>query len=109
MAIAEIPPTELRPESSPAATAEVPALLIQLQDDLARSRLREAFWISVVIHLVLVIAVVAAPKYLPVRRAVALHSAEDLLRDRELTFVELPKDNQKVTTRPETDRMSDKD
>ncbi|HEY1264588.1 MAG TPA: hypothetical protein VGF06_13765, partial [Terriglobales bacterium] len=27
-----------------------PALLIQLQDDLARSRRREAFWISVVFH-----------------------------------------------------------
>src|SRR5215469_8187276 len=36
--------------------ARVPHLLIQLQDDLARSRRREAVWISVIAHLVLFIA-----------------------------------------------------
>ncbi len=35
--------------------AHVPHLLIQLQDDLARSRKREAVWISVIVHLVLFI------------------------------------------------------
>ena len=34
---------------------QVPVLLIQLQDDLSRSRLREAFWISVVAHLLILI------------------------------------------------------
>ena len=37
---------------------DVPALLIQLQDDLSRSRQREAFWISVVVHLAIVILAV---------------------------------------------------
>jgi TonB family protein len=107
MALTEIPPapsSEVQP-----GLHDAPVLLIQLQDDLARSRLREAFWISVVFHLVLVIGVVAGPKYLPVHRQVALRSAEDLLRDRELTFVDLPKDNQKVTIKPNTNKMSDKD
>ena len=37
--------------------ARVPHLLIQLQDDLARSRRREAAWISIIVHLVLMILI----------------------------------------------------
>jgi TonB family protein len=87
----------------------VPALVIQLQDDLSRSRLREAFWISVVAHLLLIITIVAAPKYLPMHRLVAVKSAADLLRDREATFIELPPDEQQVTARPKSKYLSDKD
>ncbi len=111
----EIPPvrpgvttTEAGAASTPGAV-EAPVLLIQLQDDLARSRRREAFWISIIVHLVLVIAIVAAPKYLPVHRLIAVRSAEDLLRQRDLTFLELPPDQQKVKVRPNTDKLSDKD
>ena len=54
MATAEIPPTELRPDLYAAVPeADVPVLLVQLQDDLMRSRVREAFWISVAVHLLL--------------------------------------------------------
>src|ERR1700680_559975 len=42
---------------------DVPSLLVQLQDDLSRSRKREAFWISVVVHLVLIILIVNAQKF----------------------------------------------
>ncbi len=87
----------------------VPVLLGQLQDDLSRSRLREAFWISVVAHLLILIAIVAGPKYWPVHRVVAVKSAEDLLRERQATFLELPPDEQKVTTRPNSKFLSDKD
>ncbi|MGI9102911.1 MAG: TonB family protein [Terriglobales bacterium] len=93
----------------PAEPVAAPVLLIQLQDDLARSRLREAFWISVVVHLLLVITFVAAPKYLPMHRLISARSAEDLLRERQATFLELPADQQKVTTRPKTNIISDKD
>ena len=88
---------------------QVPVLLIQLQDDLSRSRLREAFWISVVAHLLILIAVVLGPKYLPMHRLVAVRSAEDLLRERQATFLELPPDEQKVTARPNSKFISDKD
>jgi TonB family protein len=87
----------------------VPVLLIQLQDDLSRSRLREAFWISVVAHLLILIAVVLGPKYLPMHRLIAVRSAEDLLRERQATFLELPPDQQKVTARPNSKFISDKD
>ena len=87
----------------------VPVLLLQLQDDLSRSRLREAFWISVVAHLLVLIAIVAGPKYLPMHRLIAVRSAEDLLRERQATFLEMPPDEQKVTSRPNSKFISDKD
>ena len=87
----------------------MPVLLGQLQDDLSRSRLREAFWISVVAHLLILIAIVAGPKYWPMHRVVAVKSAADLLRERQATFLELPPDEQKVTQRPNSKFLSDKD
>src|SRR3989441_5783550 len=89
---------------------DAPALLVQLQDDLSRSRQREAFWISVVVHLTLIILVVNGPRierYLP-RRAVIAVSPNDMMRQKELTYLELPPDEQKLTKPPETDHISDK-
>ncbi|GAC1436287.1 MAG: hypothetical protein NVS1B11_20440 [Terriglobales bacterium] len=89
----------------------VPALLIQLQDDLARSRKREAFWISVVIHLVILIIIVnfeRLEKYLPKRTVIAV-SPSDLLKQKDMTYLELPPDALKITKRKETNVISDKD
>ena len=90
---------------------DVPALLIQLQDDLSRSRLREAFWLSVIVHLLLVILIVNSPKFAGMfpRRAVMVVSPSDMLRQKELTYLEEPPDQQKVTKKPDTDNISDKD
>jgi TonB family protein len=90
---------------------DAPALLIQLQDDLSRSRMREAFWISVVVHLAIVILAVNSNRFenLLHRRAVLVVSPQDLLRQKELTYLELPPDEQKVAKRPETNHISDKD
>jgi TonB family protein len=90
---------------------DVPALLIQLQDDLSRSRQREAFWISVVVHLAIVILVVNSARLegLMHRRSVILVSPQDLIKQKELTYLELPPDEQKVSKRPDTNRISDKD
>src|SRR5437016_1860945 len=85
---------------------DVPELLVQLQDD----RQREAFWISVVVHLTLIILVVNGPRierYLP-RRAVIAVSPNDMMRQKELTYLELPPDEQKLTKPLETDHISDK-
>jgi TonB family protein len=90
---------------------DAPALLVQLQDDLSRSRQREAFWISVVFHLVVVILVVNSPKfeqYLP-KRPDFVVSPNDWMRQKELTYLEMPPDAQKVPKRPDTNNISDKD
>ncbi len=115
MSITQIPPKGPLPSPSPAARPDgselyepqrwesayrkfdadnVPHLLIQLQDDLARSRKREAVWLSVIFHLLVVILVVneaKLEKYLP-RHAVIVVSPNDWTRQKELTYLELPPD-----------------
>jgi TonB family protein len=88
--------------------ARVPHLLIQLQDDLARSRRREAAWISVIVHLILLIAIFnieRLEKYLPWHSAVV---AKNLTTGKDLTYLELPSDLQKVPQKPNTNIASDK-
>ncbi|HYA23430.1 MAG TPA: TonB family protein [Terriglobales bacterium] len=89
---------------------EPPALLLQLQDDLTRARRREAFWISVVVHLVVVLLIVNSDKIakLMPRQAVVIQP-RTLPEDKDLTFLELPPDEQKLTQRPKTNIISDKD
>jgi len=96
-------------ESAYLEAYDVPALLVQLQDDLSRSRQREAFWISVVVHLTAVILVINLPKLenLWPKSAVVVVSPGDQRRQKELTYLELPPDEQKVTKRPDTDKISD--
>ena len=87
-----------------------PALLLRLQDDLDNARRREAFWISVVVHLLVVLAFVnfdKLAKFLP-RQAVIV-KPQGLPQGKDLTFLELPPDAQKVTKRPDTNIISDKD
>ncbi len=90
--------------------ARVPHLLIQLQDDLARSRRREAAWISIITHLLLFIALWNLPvieKYVGWHTAVAVPLNLD--QNKNVTFLPLPPDLQKPTRKPNTNVMSDKD
>ncbi len=94
----------------------VPALLLHLQDDLTRARRREAAWLSVIVHLLVIILFVNQPRLENFYRRVFLHqqpivrvSVQDLMKQKELTYLELPPDVQKVTKKPNTDIISDKD
>ncbi|PYX58126.1 MAG: hypothetical protein DMG73_11100 [Acidobacteria bacterium] len=88
----------------------VPHLLIQLEDDLARSRKREAAWLSVIVHLLLILLILNEAKLEKYFfRPVVVVSPNDLTRQKELTFLALPPDQQKVTKRPDTNIISDKD
>jgi TonB family protein len=90
---------------------DVPHLLIQLQDDLARSRKREALWLSVVLHMLIVVLLVNTDKLMGLlpRRALVLPATMDLEKQKEATYLELPPDEQKVTRRPDSKIISDKD
>src|SRR5216683_68861 len=91
--------------------ARVPHLLIQLQDDLARSRRREAAWISIITHLVLIILVVnieKLEKYLPWHSVIVV-SPNDATRGKDVTFLALPPDAQKLPRKSNTNIASDKD
>jgi TonB family protein len=91
---------------------EAPFHIAQLRDELARSRMREAFWISVVFHLLVIILLYTSPKWLPDFRqpVVAINSAEAMLHDREATYLEMPRDQiHPPKVRPNTNIISDKD
>ena len=89
--------------------ARVPHLLIQLQDDLTRSRRREAAWISIIVHLLLIFFLIKIEwfeKYLPWHSVVV---SKNLTNAKDVTFLELPPDLQKLQHRPNTNIASDKD
>ena len=89
--------------------ARVPHLLIQLEDDLQRSRKREAVWISIIFHLVLAITLwnfKFIQKFIPIHSVVVVPMSN---HDKDVTFLALPPDAQKVTRKPNTNIRSDKD
>ena len=90
---------------------DAPNLIVKLQDDLSRSRQREAFWISVFVHLVIVILMVNSAKFagLIPRHAVVVVDPNDWTKQKDVTYLEMPRDAQKVTKRPDTNIISDKD
>ena len=90
--------------------ARVPHLLIQLQDDLQRSRRREAAWISIIGHLLIFIALWNLPL---IEKTVGWHRTVVIpvnpLQDKNVTYLPLPPDAQKLTRKPNTNIASDKD
>ncbi len=97
-------------ESAYREITEAPTLILQLQDDLSRSRRREAFWLSVVVHLVVVLLVVNSNRLaelLP--RHTTVMNVPVTPNDKDTTFLELPPDEQKVAKHPDTKILSDKD
>ena len=89
---------------------DVPHLLIQLQDDLSRARKREALWLSVILHLLVIVLLWNSEKLmglLPHRTVnLAMTTAN---QSKDATFLELPPDAQKLTRRPDAKVISDKD
>ena len=84
-------------------------LLEELQDELTRSRMREAFWMSLFFHLALIIAILTAPQWMPEGYSIVAATPAQLMQNRDLTYLQMPADEQKVTQRPQTDKISDKD
>src|SRR5271154_4056727 len=90
---------------------DVPHLLIQLQDDLSRARKREAAWLSVILHLLVVILLWNSDRLIGLlpHRTIPLELRTDADRGKDATFLELPPDEQKATRRPDSKIISDKD
>src|SRR6266542_5273502 len=86
----------------------VPHMLAQLEDELARSRKREAFWISVILHIIFVLLIIFSPQLLPDWAQPHLLRAQDLSRGKETTFLALPQDAQRPTEKVKSDKLSDK-
>jgi TonB family protein len=83
--------------------------VLEINDERSRSRLREAGLLSIIFHLLLIMTVPVLLRYSPEKK-VRVWTAQELInRERELTYLEMPKDNQRVTERPKSDIISDKD
>src|ERR1700745_2436412 len=77
--------------------ARVPHLLIQLQDDLQRSRKREAVWMSIIAHLLVFIALWNLPLIEETMRGhPTLVLPVSPLQDKNVTYLPLPPDAQKL-------------
>ena len=87
----------------------VPVFVVEFDDERSRSRLREAAFLSIILHLVFFIVLLLSPKWLPRLHPVLLATPADMMRGRELTFLDLPHDTQKPARPPETHVLSDKD
>src|SRR5271165_4997871 len=93
---------------NPGGDILVPHILIQLEDDLERAHMREAFWISVAVHLFAVIFLAMSPKIFGYK-AIQLANPSDLMRDKQLTYLDLPPDAQTPPPKVRPDaKLSDK-
>jgi TonB family protein len=90
---------------------DVPHLLIQLQDDLSRTRKREALWLSVILHLFVIILLWNSEKLMLLlpHQTVALAIRTNTDQSKDAMFLELPPDAQKLMRRPDAKVISDKD
>src|ERR1022692_1907736 len=90
---------------------DVPHLLIQLQDDLSRTRRREALWLSVILHMMVIILLWNTEKLMGLlpHRTVNLAISTNADQSKDATFLELPPDEQKLTRRPNAKVISNKD
>jgi TonB family protein len=79
----------------------------ELRDENSRSRLREALWISIIFHLIVLFSIRQIPRWWPTHE-VTLQSQQELLKQRQLTYIEQPPDAQRVEKPPQTDKISDK-
>src|SRR6516162_7977472 len=108
------PPRDERPLEPRGATGSggeivVPHILIQLEDDLERAHRREAAVISVAVHLLAVIFLLLSPKLFPGIRGVVIANPADLLRDKQLTYIDMPPDEQTPPKEVKPDaKLSDK-
>jgi TonB family protein len=104
------PPSEysVLPRDLPQDPAELQLLIEELEDERDRGRWRESVWISVILHLLLIMAIVLQPRIFPdlfSKGNVELVSQE--MNDKDVQFLALPNDAQKVAP-PKTNILSDK-
>lgn len=86
-----------------------PRLLLELEDDRTVARWRESVFASIIAHLLVIIVVLVQPSVFNSVKA-SLGVVEDRPKPRQqLTFLEMPPDNQAVKVKPKTNVFSDKD
>ena len=100
-----------RKSRAPINEEEFHFLILELEDDNSRGRLREALWISIIVHLIVIFTIREGPKLAPAWFAKKPHlmTTQELMKQRERIFTELPPDAQRPPRHPDTNKISDKD
>jgi hypothetical protein len=88
---------------------DIPRLLVEIEDERTRFRLREALYLSVILHLVLLGVTATLPRMMPRRVAIVEVPPAQMLQDREMTYLELPPARRQEKPPPDTKFMSDQD
>jgi TonB family protein len=88
---------------------DIPRLLLEIEDERTRFRLREALYVSVILHFLLVGITAALPRMMPQPVQIVEVTPDQMLRDREMTYLELPPALRQVKPPPDTKFMSDQD
>jgi len=88
---------------------DIPRLLLEIQDERSRFRLREALYVSIILHFLLVGVTATLPRMMPQRVEIVEVTPDQMLHDRELTYLELPPALRQVKPPPDTKFMSDQD
>jgi TonB family protein len=84
--------------------ADLHLLVADLQDDITTYRRREAAWLSLVVHGIIIALLLFLPRWTGNQPVIV-----PIKEKQQTTFITLPDDQLKVKQRPKTDIVSDKD
>ncbi|HZI57581.1 MAG TPA: hypothetical protein VFF39_12440, partial [Verrucomicrobiae bacterium] len=84
--------------------ADLHLLVADLQDDITMYRRREAAWLSLVVHGIIITLLLVLPRWKSNQPVIV-----PIKEKQQTTFITLPDDQLKVKERPKTDIISDKD
>lgn len=87
---------------------EVVHLLLELEDERTRARRRESVFISLILHLLVIITILAEPKFFKQLKGALVATEEPRLK-RQITYLAAPPDEQRLKIKPKTPVLSDKD
>jgi TonB family protein len=103
------PPRKKRARYENLEHHELLQIMDELQDERGRARLREFFWISIIIHMIVFWFLLYGPKYVWHRNIRVVDPSTILKqREKELTYLDLPPDALKQLKPKQSDVISDK-
>ncbi len=98
-------PKSLR--KTPMSDEDFHFLISELKDENSRSRMREAVWISIIVHMLILFVIKESPKIWPTA-AVSVVTPAEMVKNQQLTYIDQRPDTQKVP-KVDTNKISDKD
>src|SRR5436305_2425788 len=97
----------LRTRGEDLSAEEFHFLISELRDENSRSRLREAVWISIIVHMVLLFVLKESPRIWP-KSAVTLVTPAEQINNQQLTYLDQKPDSQRAQ-KVQSNKLSDKD